>query len=52
MYAMHVLQNNFLEFITEREEKPVTQYTCVQYSCQVHSGLSFTDLIISHFMVV
>lgn len=52
MYAMHILQSNFLQFITELEEVPVTQYTSVIYSCQAHSGLSFTDLIIPHFMVV
>lgn len=52
MYTMHILQNNSLQFITELEEMPVTQYTSVIYSCQAHSGLPFTDLIIPHFMVV
>lgn len=51
MYAMHILQNDFLQLIARKEEMPAAEYTSVIYSCQVHSRLSLTDLIIPHFMV-
>lgn len=44
---MHILQNNFLQLLIEIEGIPIPQYTSVMYSCQLHCGLSFTDLIIS-----
>lgn len=51
MYTMHILQNDFLRLVARKEEMPAAEYTSVIYSCQVHSRLSLTDLIIPHFMV-
>ena len=50
VYTIYTLHNGFLQLIEGKEEMPTIQYTSVTYSCQAHSGLFFTDLIIPHFM--